>query len=269
MKVIELEELKSIQLDIIGALHEFCINNNIKYSLACGSLLGAIRHNGYIPWDDDIDVYMEREEYKKFINYFPTNYKKKYVFACLETNNQWHIPYGKLYDNRTIMIENAKDWLPIGVNIDIFPVDAVPDKEGMWNNYNKVRIFLRDIIRFKESKPHKRNSFFKNIAIILARMIMHFISRRFHAKIISWYSQLFNTKKTANRLFENVQGIFQKKPFDKKDFEETILHKFEDRELLIMKGYDHYLKCGFGNYMQLPPIEKRVSHHNFQAYWKE
>ena len=268
MKTIELEELKQIQLDIVQVLHDFCAANDVKYSLACGTLLGAIRHGGYIPWDDDIDVYMEREDYKKFISIFPQSYKGVYVLACLETDKRWHIPYGKLYDNRTILMENAQEWIPIGVNIDIFPVDAVPSNITRWKIYNKTRLFLLNLRAYKGAKPSKKHSFLRNIKIVLCSGIMSLFSSRFYAKIINWYAQCFNRNKKVFSLFENVMGILQKKPFDKADFSETILHKFEDRELCIMKGYDHYLKCGFGNYMQLPPVEKRVSHHSFKAYWK-
>ncbi len=266
MKSIELKELKLIQLDIVQALHEFCIENNIKYSLACGSLLGAIRHNGYIPWDDDIDVYMEREDYNRFMNIFPHSYRGIYEFVCLETNKRWNLTIGKLYDNRTILIENFVDWIPIGINIDIFPVDAVPDNEKQWKLYNRTRIFIRDIIQYKYI-THRENAIFRNLIRKILSIPYIFFSRRTHSKLVNWFSQLYN-KKNTGLLFENVQGIIQKRPFDKYDFSDTILHKFEDRELCVMKGYDHCLRCGFGNYMELPPIEKRVSHHSFEAYWK-
>lgn len=268
MRTIGLDELKLIQLDVVQALHDFCIENNIKYSLACGSLLGAIRHNGYIPWDDDIDVYMEREDYNKFVSVFPKSNNPIYKLACLETDERWHIPYGKLYDDRTLIIEDAPDWLPIGVNIDVFPVDAVPEDSDIWLKYNKRRSFLRDFIYYKYSKTRKEYSVLKNCSILFVRAILCFVGRRFHAKMVNWYAQRFRNDDSANCLFENVQGIFQKRPFDKKDFSETILHKFEDRELCVMSGYDHCLRCGFGDYMKLPPVEKRVSHHSFKAYWK-
>lgn len=268
MKPIDLEELKLIQLDIVQALHDFCIENNIKYSLACGSLLGAIRHNGYIPWDDDIDVYMEREDYDRFISMFPQSYKGIYEIACMETMKQWNIPYGKLFDNRTVMTEDVDGWLPIGVNIDVFPVDSAPCDINLWSRYNRIRTLLLKISRCKKIRLGKERGFLQNLVIGIIKLIFVFFSKRFVSKLISVYAQLFNRNKSSLCLFENVQGLIQKRPFDKEDFKETILHKFEDRDLCVMKGYDHCLKCGFGDYMQLPPVEKRVSHHVFNAYWK-
>lgn len=266
MKSIELEELKNIQLDIMQVLHDFCKENGIKYSLACGSLLGAIRHNGYIPWDDDIDVYMERDDYNKFISLFPKSYKGIYEFSCLTTDTHWHIPYGKLYDNRTIVEE--KEGLSIGVNIDIFPVDAVPNDSKRWIRYNRWRNVLREILTSKFLCVRKGRSLLKNFLLLVLKILLFFISARYLASLLDRYAQLFNGESSASLLFENVQGKFQKSPFDKDDFKATILHKFENREFCIMKGYDHCLKCGFGDYMKLPPAEKQVSHHIFYAYWK-
>ena len=267
MKSIDLKELKLIQLDIVEALHEFCTEHGIKYSLACGSLLGAIRHNGYIPWDDDIDIYMEREDYNKFITLFPHNYRGIYDFVCIETDNEWNLAIGKLYDTRTVLIEHFDDWLPIGINIDVFPVDSVPDNKKTWENYNKLRRFFLSLILYKYI-TRKEKAFFRNFMRYIIKIPYLFFTRRMHSKFINWYAQLYNGRNHKG-LFENVQGILQKQPFDKEDFAETILHKFEDREFCVMKGYDHCLKCGFGDYMKLPPIEKRISHHSFEAYWKD
>lgn len=268
MKTIELEELKQIQLDVVQTLHDFCVANDIKYSLSCGTLIGAIRHGGYIPWDDDIDVYMERKDYNKFLRLFPTSYHGIYEFSCLETDNKWHLPYGKLHDNRTVIEENVKNWGAIGVNIDVFPVDSAPANPNVWKRYNRLRNGLREIYTCKSLKIREGRSFCKNILVVFVQTLLFFVSSRSLAKLVSRYAQKFNGDRTANRLFENVQGKIQKAPFDKADFKETMLHRFEDRELCVMKGYDHCLKCGFGDYMKLPPIEKRVSHHSFNAYWK-
>lgn len=269
MKTIELEEMKRIQLDIVQALHDFCIANDIKYSLSCGTLLGAIRHGGYIPWDDDIDVYMEREDYNRFISLFPVLYKDKYKLASLETNKQWHIPFAKMYDNRTTLIEKVKEWVPIGINIDIFPVDRVPYNSNEWKRYNFIRGILVYLGPCKGTVPKKKYSISQNVRLIVGSIIMFFFTRRFHARILNWYAQRYNKLDSAECLFENVSAVNQIRPFNRTDFSSTILHKFEDRELCVMKGFDHCLCCGFGDYMQLPPVEKQVSHHSFKAYWKD
>ena len=121
MKIIStVEELRSIQLEILLSLHEFCTQNNINYSLAAGSLIGAVRHKGFIPWDDDIDVYLLREDYKKLEQLFPLVYQNKYSLVTINRDSQWTRSYGKLYDNRTVEEEDVTNKYTIGIGIDVF-----------------------------------------------------------------------------------------------------------------------------------------------------
>ena len=102
MKEICLDELKIVQLDIMSSIHRFCEKYHLRYSLSCGSMLGAARHKGYIPWDDDIDIYLLREDYDKMVRNFPDLWEGKYQFCTLERDSKWGLPYGKVCDSRTI-----------------------------------------------------------------------------------------------------------------------------------------------------------------------
>ena len=90
MKRIDINELKQIQLDVLSAVHGFCIEHGIRYSLGCGTMLGCARHQGYIPWDDDIDIYLPREDYNKLVNEFPETLNGKYQFISLERDSKWN-----------------------------------------------------------------------------------------------------------------------------------------------------------------------------------
>ena len=268
MKNIELKEFKEIQVAILETVHEFCLNNNIKYSLACGTLLGAVRHKGYIPWDDDIDIYMLREDYNKFIALFPKNYNNYFDLIALERHPKWNKSYAKVYDNRTIIHEAMPYKVTIGINIDVFPIDNVPEKEECWNKYNKKRVILQRCLMTKSLKISSQHKLYKNLGIVLVKFLTLFLSQRKLAEFLNIYAQRFNHL-VSTYVFENSLGVIMKKRFKKNIFKELIYIPFENKKFLAFKNYDEYLRNAYGNYMQLPPVEKRISHHSFVAYWKE
>jgi lipopolysaccharide cholinephosphotransferase len=267
MKRIETDELRALQLKVLEVFHNYCIDNGLKYSLACGTLIGAIRHNGYIPWDDDIDVFMMRDDYDRFIKRFPLVYMDSYRLMSFERNKNWCRAYANLYDDRTIKRENkTSDEDIVGINIDVFPIDNVPDGKFMWKLYDSFRRLLIYITTAKYIKV-KDHSLFKKTVIVLLKVLFFPFSPYFFTRLVDSYAKLFNKKQTK-RVFENVCGIIQKRPFDRNDFSETILYKFESYEFYIMEGYDDYLVNGYGDYMKLPPENKRISHHTSIYYWK-
>lgn len=263
---IDLKELKVLQMDILSAIDEYCSINNIKYSLACGTLLGAIRHKGYIPWDDDIDIYIPRDDYKRLVSSFPESYKERYKIISLERDLLWDRPYAKAYNAETHLEESSIEKKRIGVNIDIFPVDDVPIG-AEWTKYDRKRRFEQKLFLLKFVKLDLHRDVFKNIILIIFRIITSLISTRSWAERIDRKCQQFNGR-GYRHYFECCQGILQKKPFPKELFDEIIDVLFEDRFFKCFADADCYLKNGFGNYMQLPPEEKRVTHHSFKAYWK-
>ena len=269
MKEIGLEELKRIQLDILQALHDFCLENNIKYSLGCGTMLGAVRHKGYIPWDDDIDVYLMREDYEKLVLAFPTAYKGDYELISLERDSSWGRAYAKAYNNKTVLIEATTEKKRIGIGIDVYAIDYVPDDEKEWLRYNKKRLFYQRVFSLKSMIVNGSRSVTKNIIIVLSHILLFPFSLRRIAGFINRYAQKNNTCKHAYAC-ECVQGVITgKKRFKAVDFDEVIDWPFEGRIFKIMKGYDDYLANAYGDYMTPPPPEKRVSTHESEAYWKD
>lgn len=266
-RVIDTEEFKKISLDVLCAVHEFCEENKIKYSLACGTLIGAIRHQGFIPWDDDIDIYMIREDYNHFISAFPQLYKGTYSLISLERSFQWNCAFAKVYDIRTIMIEDKRtDIKGLGVGIDVFPIDQAPDDEKVWNQYERKRKILRGVYEMKELRWRKTRSSFKNIIVELCSLILLPFPARFWARRMESYGQKYNGAST-DYYAENCYGMPNNR-FLKSDFSNTIDWPFEDKSFKVMIGYDDYLRRFYGDYMQLPPIEKRISHHHYNAYWR-
>lgn len=267
MKEIGLEELKALQMDVLTAIDKFCTENGITYSLAGGTLLGAIRHKGYIPWDDDIDIYLYRDDYNKLISTFPELYEGRYKIASLERDKGWVRPYANAYDDRTIVIESSTEKEHIGVNIDLFPIDNVPDDEQEWKKYDIPRRRIQKFHALRFVKLKKGRGFFKNATVLITRWLTFFISKRKVAEYLDKVAQKHNNYET-NYVFSNAQGILVKRRFLKKVFDNIVDLPFENRVFKGFADYDEYLRNAYGDYMKLPPVEKRVTHHGFKAYWK-
>lgn len=261
------EELKTIQLDVLQAIDKFCAENGIVYSMACGTMLGAVRHKGYIPWDDDIDIYLLREDYNRLIESFPDTYLDRYKLISLERDVRWDHPYAKAFDDRTLLKENALCAVDIGVNIDVYPIDDVPDEEKAWLKYDRYRRFFQRVDIVKGVRVSGRRSLLKNIALVAMKLPLCFLKRRQTALFLSWYSQKNNGKGYAS-VFECAQGMLQKHKFSKDLFHSVIRMPFEDRSFMGFADYDAYLRNAYGDYMQLPPEEKRLTHHEYRAWWK-
>ena len=265
MKGIDVAELKAIQIDVLQAIHDFCRDNGIIYSLACGSALGAVRHHGYIPWDDDIDIYLLRDDYnrliKKYIN------EGNYRIISMESDKEWDKPFAKAYDARTVFIEQANCGKTIGVGIDVYPIDIVPEDEIEWRRFNLKRRRLQRILSIKQIQYDRSRPFIKNCYLLMGKLVLLPFTRYFIAKYINNFIQRYNSK-GGQWVFECAQGMIQKNRFHKKVFERTIPVKFENREFMLFENYDEYLRNGYGDYMKLPPKEKQIPHHVFTAYWK-
>ena len=262
MRELSDQEIKGIQMDVLSAIDEFCRNNNIKYSLSSGTMLGAIRHKGYIPWDDDIDILLYRDDYNRLIENFPQLYKGVYKIKSLERDGSYDRPYAIAYDDTTLFIEGKEVW---GVKVDIFPMDDVPDNEKQWRKYNRRRLRMQHLFLYTYNE--KGSTILKTIYFKCIRFLMLFYSRRRLALRLDYISQKHNGK-GYRRCFENSAGYHSKRPFDKSIFSEMALYPFEQRHYYGFSSADVYLSAVYGDYMKLPPEEERVTHHSFKAYKK-
>lgn len=265
MKEISLNELKRLQLQILTAVDNFCRSSNIKYSLAFGTLLGAVRHKGYIPWDDDIDVMMPRDDYEYFMKtfrhprYFTLTYQKEPKFV---------LPYGKVIDNDTILIEDSSMKYPIGVNIDVFPIDTGPERDNE-NFWFKKKLLIDTIYTIRKLRIDSERSATKNLIVVLTKILTFPLSLRRLCCTIQKEATRFN-----DQLYPERKGVLSTgdtklrwlMPAD--IFKEYTDITFEDNLYRSIKNTDVYLTATYGDYMQFPPKEKRIAHHGFKAYWK-
>ena len=273
MREIDFEEVKRLQVDILAAVDKFCEQNNIRYSLSSGTLIGAIRHNGYIPWDDDIDLMMPRADYDRFISTFNGVVEHLSVMAP-ELNANYYAPYANVYDNRTHLNEgcNGHRGIEIGVKIDIFPIDTVPADDREYAIKMKKIDKLNSIMRTKRlvNISELKKSFFSNLAIYFKKSIYACLPYTYLQKKIR--SIATDKSCAASNCVDNVvYNIYSKKctKFNESVMNEYIRLPFEGHLFCAVKDYDTVLKKMYGDYMQLPPEEKRVPVHGFKAYWRE
>lgn len=274
MKEIGLEELKSLQLEMLQKIHKFCVSNGIHYSLAAGTLLGAIRHKGYIPWDDDIDILMPRPDYERFLNSFNGYYPNLLVVAP-ELNWRFYAPYANVYDNRTILVEERLDHRgnDIGVKIDVFPIDGVPSDNTEYILFSKKmketlrKIALKKwtrsnfIMTFKKDKIGFIVSLFNRLGICCKSY--ETLQKEYHELAVS---HTFDNSEYVENIVYNTTHKFWR--IERSCFDEYIEVPFENYIFNSIKGFDKYLIVSYGDYMQLPPEEQRTPHHGFTAYWK-
>lgn len=263
-EITDLNEIKNIELDILQQVHDFCEKNNIRYSLCGGTLIGAIRHKGFIPWDDDIDIMMLRSDYERFVSTFKMN---GYSVHNYKNDKGYLNTFAKVYNDKTLVIENGVTHE--SVYVDVFPVDDFPNNGWATKSTLAFRKFLFRFATYK-SIPlfSKKYSIVKQAAVHAIRFLSAPFSAHTISAIINKYCARFHEKSPVFRGVL-VFGYDAREILDANVFDEYIDLDFEGRKFKTIKNYNAYLKSIYGDYMKLPPEEERVGHHDIVAYWKD
>lgn len=271
-KPIGIEELKNIELDLLISFKKVCDANGLNYSLGGGTLLGAVRHKGFIPWDDDIDVMMPRDDYDRFIDYCKNN-TTSFNLLSIYTDANYGYLFSKIYNPNTFLTEEKSNRLgcETGVSIDIFPID------GLGNTYNEaLKNFRKDRIRREilVASNWKKYFFSKTHSWYYEpiRFAFYIVSRFFNPNKLA-KSIDFNSRKYCNSGY-NYSAVLCGAYRDREIHSSNLYFsyhsmKFENEIFNGLEQYDEYLQSHYGDYMQLPPTEKRVTHHMFDAYWRK
>lgn len=263
MEQIESHEIKQILLNLMDDIHQFCDDNQIKYSLAFGTLIGAMRHKGFIPWDDDIDIYMMREDYDRF----RATYKPRKDYIKLndpEKDNNYNRSFLKVEDTRTIVYEISA-LSHLGISVDIFPVD------NLFNDINKSkklcqRIGLIRKLHMIKALTYKNNIGFVKKLIMLAGKIA-LLPWGIHSITLEMIS--LSKKGQNNSEFVGILDMNHNEDliFKRDIYDSVHLLEFEGRNYFAMRYADKWLRSRYGDYMELPPIENREngSCHEFSG----
>lgn len=254
------KEVMEIEFAIMKYIKKVCEENNLTYFLGGGTLLGAIRHNGFIPWDDDIDLMLPRNDYKKLINIINNDNSKFYVMTYKD--KKYYYPFARVIDTKTILKESSNiDIKGMGIYVDLFPIDGLPKQKIyiniIFNFMYKYWIFFNSYINL--DGKNIENKLYINIKIFFIRKINCIIN-----------FLLSNLSFENSKYVACVIGIYGKKEIvPKKVMQKGKKVYFEGEYFIAPKGYKIYLKRHYGDYMKLPPKSKQKTNHSYLAWYKE
>ena len=253
----DLDRLHRAELEIMDEIHRICMKHDISYFLDSGTALGAIRHGGFIPWDDDVDVGMLRADYEKFIKVARDELAPAFFLQTFESERYYSKFNAKIRMNNTLFPEEASVGLGNrGISIDVFPFDYIEDeKDKATARIDKSRILIKAVLHTRPDFAPKR---LKNklIRLLLNKKRYH-IYRSKYEKCIKEVNE-HPTSHVTCFIYHMIEKQYI--TFALEDIYPIKPIRFEDRTYMIMNNPDAYLTEMYGDYMVLPPEEKRVCH---------
>ena len=260
MERLSSKEIKKIELDILINFDKFCKKNSLRYYLSGGTLLGAIRHKGFIPWDDDIDVCMPRPDFEKLIKLFPDNYKNKYILKSIKRNN-FQYPFVKIVDYRTkINYKYIENNFENNLWIDVFPVDGLPISERELKKiYIKVG-FYRKLLILNFAKKDRGKTLLKKIFKPIGIFVAKLIGIKFFIKRIEKIALKYKYDKSdyVGAITWGLYGVGER--MKKSEFEKVVYVDFEGYKFPTFSCWDSYLKGLYKDYMRIPAPKDRKTH---------
>ena len=254
MQAISIEEKKQIQLRMLEEIDEFCRRNGIRYSLAYGTLIGAIRHKGFIPWDDDVDIMMPLPDMMKFKAIF---HSETMCYCDVDTNPKYQYSFSRIVNTQTFEKEGIIS-TTYGVAIDLYPILGLPD------SVEEIQCFFNRIQPEKDRRLH-----IIRLRHILLKILPINSIPGFNKAMKRYRDLVFRYPYESTKYFFTNGGEFEMRNVYSFDlFKEIIDVSFEGRKFMAVACYDECLRQFYGDYMQLPPEEERVPYHGGHYYWR-
>jgi len=270
MKEISLEEMRSIQIEMLDKLADFCNENGIRYYLCGGTLLGAVRHKGYIPWDDDIDVNIPRPDLNKLLTISNKKIANNLVIEAPGDEKGNSRSFYRIYNTDTELVaynQRLGTEYRCNIFIDIFPVDALPHTKAL--NY-LVYLISGFLISMGNMSSVGEVVGTSSIKRILKRVLFPIARRKKPeewARIADRYASKRNYDRASYIGVINTEASHRfNERIPKAEYEPQVEVEFEGKKYCAPAGFDLYLKNLYGNYMSLPPASQQVSHHDFKAF---
>lgn len=265
MKLLTLDEIKQAELELLRVFDSFCRAHQIRYFLSYGTLLGAVKYKGFIPWDDDVDVLVPREDYDRLVAAFRDHDNIRLL--SYEREKRYLFPFAKLCDMSIIKDEvGNNNGLRLGLSLDVFPLDAwASDPAEAVRESRRIGNAMRALGLSKLEKPNASTALkraVQSVLIIAGRLCTpeYFLRRiiRLSCREEQRGSAYLGCKSWC------IYGSREILPAEV--FADTIEVEFEGSRFPAPAGFDMYLRSLYGDYHQDPPPEKQKSHHHFIAY---
>ncbi len=262
MRLLDITEVQALQLELMKKVHSFMEENHIKYYLIAGSALGAVRHKGFIPWDDDIDIGLFREDYEKFIS-LADSFDKSYDVVNYKNRNNCDYALTRIYfPNTYIDLPSVeKTGLDKRLYFDVFPLDNVPDDKGELTKYEKVIVKKKTLIQRIDARNDKSSKL-----QIMVKKIISLVLIPWRNCIIASFDKLarkYYGEETKNVCSLSSQYSFKKQVIPKEVYGVPTLHVFDTEKFYVPEKTHEYLTILYGsNYNEVPPVEKRRKGHD-------
>lgn len=263
-----LKKLQEVELEILEEFDRICKKHNLTYFAVGGTLIGVVRHEGFIPWDDDIDLGMPRKDYDKFIEICENTKELNdnfYIQSGYDSENNWTC-FTKIRKKNTLADEAQVHHInkPKGIFIDIFPYDKIPTNKGLlYKIRNNIVKAINETIFYKWKTKKLSDLRIKPLCLLLS-IFSNKTLKRWLNKIATKY----NNKDCEYVISYLGAYSLTKETFKKETFTKTINKKFAGRDIPVPKDYHLYLTQIYGDYLKLPPEEKRVNHSMMEIRFK-
>ena len=258
-------KLHKCQIILINEIIRICKKNNIKCFVIAGTLLGAIRHKGFIPWDDDMDIGMLRDDYELFLAKAKEELGTEFFLQNFETDSNYGLPFSKLLLKDTVLVEknSSKNHAKKGIYVDIFPYDNSPDDQNLARKHDKKTYFLKRLFIAKQNYcVWNKNEYKKRAAYAVLKFISFFVSKEKINAELENEIQKYNAVKSEKVV--NIGGAYgyEKECLERRWFDKITEVPFEDTTVPIPGEYVEFLEYFYGDYMTPPPEDKRYNRHN-------